>query len=296
MALPDNIEYATVKGRFILAVADTADEDDEPDAVPAQGIVHFVPNVSSLLNVTADPPTVVLPKRISIDLDDEGYLSLNGSRTIKLLATDNEALNPTDWTYRVEYNIIGVDLPTVNVQLAAGTTTDVTQLVPLPASGGTPTLIGPPGPPGPAGPPGDGSGGTGTVQAVNGVEPVDGEITLAPSDIGAAAASHNHSADEITSGTLNAARIPNLDATKLTSGILASTRIPTLDASKITTGTFITARIPTLDQSKISGLSAALAERPTSSTITQIVALTQSEYDALPSPDASTLYVILKET
>lgn len=44
---------------------------------------------------------------------------------------------------------------------------------------------------------------------------------------------HGHAAAEITSGTLDAARIPALDAGKITSGTLAVARIPSLTASKI---------------------------------------------------------------
>ncbi|MCD4656946.1 MAG: hypothetical protein K8S87_05320 [Planctomycetes bacterium] len=50
-------------------------------------------------------------------------------------------------------------------------------------------------------------------------------------------------ADNITTGTISAARIPGLDASKIVSGTLAVGRIPNLDASKITTGTFNNARI-----------------------------------------------------
>jgi hypothetical protein len=46
-----------------------------------------------------------------------------------------------------------------------------------------------------------------------------------------------HPASAIVSGTLNTARIPNLDASKITAGTFNPARIPNLDASKITAGT-----------------------------------------------------------
>ena len=49
-------------------------------------------------------------------------------------------------------------------------------------------------------------------------------------------------ASQITSGTLAAARIPNMDASKITTGTFAAARIPNLDAGKITTGTLALAR------------------------------------------------------
>lgn len=57
---------------------------------------------------------------------------------------------------------------------------------------------------------------------------------------------HKHSASEITSGTLDSARIPNLSASKITSGTLDSARIPNLSASKITSGTLSSDRLPSI--------------------------------------------------
>lgn len=54
---------------------------------------------------------------------------------------------------------------------------------------------------------------------------------------------HEHNAADITSGELDAARIPNLDASKIATGTLDAARIPNLDASKIATGTMSTARL-----------------------------------------------------
>ena len=74
--------------------------------------------------------------------------------------------------------------------------------------------------------------------------------------------SHQHSASDINSGTLAAARIPDLGAGKITSGTFAAARIPELGAGKITSGTFDSARIPSLDASKIGSGSFAAARIP----------------------------------
>ena len=71
----------------------------------------------------------------------------------------------------------------------------------------------------------------------------------------------NLDASKITGGTLDlaripnldAGRIPNLDANKITGGTLDLARIPNLDANKIIGGTFHPDRIPNLDANKISG-------------------------------------------
>lgn len=63
---------------------------------------------------------------------------------------------------------------------------------------------------------------------------------------GKAASSHTHAASAITSGTFDAARIPNLPAGRINSGTFAVARIPNLGAGQITSGTFAQARIPTI--------------------------------------------------
>ncbi len=56
----------------------------------------------------------------------------------------------------------------------------------------------------------------------------------ARTNLGAAAATHTHAAADVTSGTLDAARIPNLAASKITSGVLSAARIP--DISSLDSG------------------------------------------------------------
>ena len=62
------------------------------------------------------------------------------------------------------------------------------------------------------------------------------------------------SCSKITSGTVAAARIDNLDGSKITSGTVAAARIDNLDASKITSGTIAAARIDNVSASKITGV------------------------------------------
>ena len=54
----------------------------------------------------------------------------------------------------------------------------------------------------------------------------------------------NHSADLLTSGTLNAARLPNHSAALLTSGTIPAARLPNHSADLLTSGTLDTARLP----------------------------------------------------
>ncbi|MCX4799562.1 hypothetical protein OG497_37545 [Streptomyces sp. NBC_01242] len=64
--------------------------------------------------------------------------------------------------------------------------------------------------------------GGGGVESVN---DQTGVVVLTPASIGAAAASHTHTAAQVT-GTFTAAQVPTLDAAKVGTGVFASARLP----------------------------------------------------------------------
>ena len=64
--------------------------------------------------------------------------------------------------------------------------------------------------------------------------------------------SHNHAASAITSGTLDANRLPNHSATLLTSGTLPAARLPNHSANLLTSGTVSNGRLPSTISGKTS--------------------------------------------
>lgn len=160
--LPTNVGYGTVTGRFLLAYADTADADIYPDGAPAYGYIIFTPSAGYLKDITASPaPVTILPSQVTCALDSDGYLlGPDGTRGVRLIATDDADLNPVGWTWTVTYRLTDVDGNSVStiashsISLPQGTTVDLTVASPVPASGGTYYTVGATGPTGPTGPQG----------------------------------------------------------------------------------------------------------------------------------------------
>jgi hypothetical protein len=153
MALPSNIGYGTVVGRFLLAYADSSDVDLYPDGIPAKGSVFFTPSPANLKDVTASPaPVTILPSRVEAVLDADGYLcGYTGNQGIRLVATDDTDLNPLNWTWLAEFrltdeNDASVTLSSFSFSLPAGTSIDLAAVAPVPDANGTYYLVGPAGP------------------------------------------------------------------------------------------------------------------------------------------------------
>jgi hypothetical protein len=150
------LTYGKVTGRFLAVVADTADAGSNPDAVPLQGTVTFRASIPAALVATASPsPATVVPAPVVTTLDVDGDLSLDGVKGVYLVATDDAALNPSDFTYLVSFNLTlagnPVTYPSFSIAVPAGSISDLATLAPVPASPGNAIVVGPEGPEGPQG-------------------------------------------------------------------------------------------------------------------------------------------------
>ena len=159
MALPSNVNYGTVVGQFLLAYADGSDVGPNPDGVPAKGFIYFRPSPVKILDASASPnPVTILPAVVECALDSQGYLlGGDGTRGVRMVATNDPDLSPLNWTWTVEFRLtdqddVPVPIPSYSISLPADTTVDLTTVSPVPDASGTFYLVGPTGATGPQGP------------------------------------------------------------------------------------------------------------------------------------------------
>lgn len=144
MALPANVGYCSVTGRFIRAVLDGVDAGRDPDGIPVAGLqIVFTADLSPAIvrNPTSSPPVAIIIDPIVAATDVNGILvDSAGVAGITLVASDDPDLDPTGWTYTV--TIQGPNLPKITTRFVApaGGTIDLATVVPVPASPGA-TLL-----------------------------------------------------------------------------------------------------------------------------------------------------------
>lgn len=154
---PPTVPQGTVTGRFLLTYADGSDVGSVVDWAAAKGTVLFTPSAAYLKHTPTG--TTFLPATVECQLDSEGYLvGPDSQRGVKLLSSAyNEDIQPTDWTWRVDFRLTDQsDIATRGISSFSFTlpegSIDLTTVAPVPDSGGVFYLVGPTGPIGPEGP------------------------------------------------------------------------------------------------------------------------------------------------
>lgn len=270
-ALPSTITYGKVVGRFILAVGDTStDPDVLPDAVAASGVVSFTPALVIGRETSAVPPTTVIRKVIDCTLNADGDLIDPVGQLGVWLTTGS---------YRVAYSLSGATVPSHVIEVL-DTHTDAAPLdltVAMPPGGNvlTPSeytelsaridtlaaagVVGPAGPAGPAG--------------ADGLQGPAGPT----GPMGPAGPTGPAGADG-TSGVAGPQGPQGIQGPQGPQGPAGPTAISTNAGQQAQIGT--------------DGLILVKSLVAGDGSVAKIIALTQAQYDALPTKDPTTLYVV----
>lgn len=135
------MKQAHVVGRFLAVLADSKlDPDETPEQVPLTGTVTFTPQVTAILDTSVVPPATVLPAPVVCTLDADGDVSYEGSKGVTVIATEDPAANPTNWTYTVSFDLAQgkrrVSYASYAISLPPDVTTDLTLVARVPSSTG----------------------------------------------------------------------------------------------------------------------------------------------------------------
>lgn len=120
---PANFQGCTVQGTYVDLNGD-----------PVVGSVEFTPTPAMLLDVTSG--VMVVPVAREVILDNNGHFS------VIVPATDDPDINPMDWTYQVKEKFDNGR--SFSIRAPQNSTVNLVSVSPVPASGGTATLFGPP--------------------------------------------------------------------------------------------------------------------------------------------------------
>lgn len=161
MEKPSSIATRRVAVQYVIGAVDGPDADDEPDFIPARGVVEFTASVAYTPwpEVSGPNPMTVLNAKITGVLDDEGYLctphpsnpTLPGKRGVRLLCTDGSGGSVKEWTWTAAPKFVDANgtripdvIPPFSFYLPSdpdpnAPDLDLTTVVKVPASQGTGT-------------------------------------------------------------------------------------------------------------------------------------------------------------
>lgn len=149
MALdPTKLPVGRVVGQFALVSADTNDAGWEPQFTGVVGTVLFTCTATPLPIRFIDTGHTIglVPTEVAAQFDSEGNLIGVDGEPLVLLATDSVKLNPTDFNWKVTFNLTDVTtgkqlpLPSFEFQVpewaVAGDEVDLAEVFPVGSSGG----------------------------------------------------------------------------------------------------------------------------------------------------------------
>lgn len=138
MALPANVGYGKVEGRFLRAIADSSDPGPEPDGEPVPGLkVKFSASVARAKNASAVPPVTIELPPVTVTCDEDGFIvDEQGNPGVYLVASEDPDLNPTGWTYSATIEATNVKPYTFSFPLPVDAVVDLATVIPVPADPG----------------------------------------------------------------------------------------------------------------------------------------------------------------
>lgn len=141
MALPANVSFGTVTGRFLTATADApADADRDPEGSPATDLsIRFAPNITPAVvrDASSTPPTIFALAEIPATVNPSGDLiGPDGQPGIRLVATTGTTIDPSGWTWKVTLSSTTFPALSFSFALDPGQTIDLATVVQVPASPG----------------------------------------------------------------------------------------------------------------------------------------------------------------
>lgn len=141
MALPANVTYGTVAGRFLIATADTPDDTDrDPQGIAAADLkITFSPDLGRAVarDPTATPPTFFALADVSATIAADGtLLGPDGQPGVRLVASTNPVLEPTGWTWQVKMSGTGYPNIGFSFLLDGGQNLDLGTVLQVPSNPG----------------------------------------------------------------------------------------------------------------------------------------------------------------
>jgi hypothetical protein len=139
MALPANVGYCQVSGRFIQAVLDGTDLDRDPDGIAIPGLsIVLTASVSRVKDLSASPPVTIQLAPISLSTDTDGTLvDAAGATDVFIVASDDPDLSPTGWTYTATVSAPTVPKYSFSFVAPWGGVVDLSTVVEVPPAPGT---------------------------------------------------------------------------------------------------------------------------------------------------------------
>lgn len=138
--LPPNVQYATLRGKFLRAVADGGDDGREPDSLPIPDLkitIRADLSPAVVRNATSTPPVTFFVDQIDCVTDESGVLlDPTGTPDVMVVASDDADLDPHGWTYRATLSAPSIPSVAFSFTAPAGTVVDLSSVITVPPSPG----------------------------------------------------------------------------------------------------------------------------------------------------------------